>query len=501
MSLTAAPPPLPELELPIRVLVVDDDAPLRRSLARLLAARGFQVATADGGEAALDHARAQDLDVALVDLRMPGMDGFELLRLMKEAQPEVAFIMMTAFAEVETAIAAVKGGAYDFLTKPFQSNDAVELTIRKAAEHRRLSDRARKLEELLEAQQRFGELIGTSAAMQEVYRIVTGVGQTTSTVLVLGESGTGKELVARAIHQRSPRAQKAIVTVNCAAIPKELVESELFGHVRGAFTNAHASRAGLFESAHGSTIFLDEVGDLPLPAQVKLLRTLQEGEIKRVGSDETRIVDVRVVAATNVDLPSKLASGEFRRDLFYRLNVIAIKLPALRERGDDTLLLAHHFMQKLARRMMRAPKTFSASAMHSLHAYSWPGNVRELEHAIEHAFVLSLGNTIEASDLPFMRRGILDGSAASAAHVPTSSLVIAPATSAETPPPCEPDAVELSALIDLPYAEAKRRMLALFDRRYVAEALRRARGNIADAARAAGLDRSNFRRIGRRTGA
>ena len=492
MSLTAAPPALPELATPLRVLVVDDDAALRRSLARIFAARGFEVATADGGEAALEHIGSHEPDVALVDLKMPGMDGLELLRRMKATRPEIAVIMMTAFADVDAAFTAVKGGAYHFLTKPFESNDAVALTIRKAAEHRRLANRTKKLEERLEAQERFGELIGTSAAMQEVYRIVSGVASTTSTVLVLGESGTGKELVARAIHQRSPRADKPIVTVNCAAIPKELVESELFGHVRGAFTGANAARAGLFESAHGSTIFLDEVGDLPLPAQVKLLRTLQEGEIKRVGSDETRIVDVRVVAATNVDLPGKLESGAFRRDLFYRLNVIAIRLPALRERGDDTLLLTHHFMQKLARRMGREPKTISVDALHALRSHPWPGNVRELEHAIEHAVVLSQGNVIEASDLPFARP---THEASSTLH---SAADAADPVAAGVPGPSQ--GLPLGELVGLPYAEAKRRMLALFDERYVAEALKRAGGNIADAARGAGLDRSNFRRVARKKG-
>ena len=491
MSLTAAPPPLPELDSPLEVLVVDDDAALRRSLARILAARGFQVATAEGGDAALAHIARHEPDVALVDLKMPGMDGLELLRRMKATRPEVAVIMMTAFADVDAAFTAVKGGAYHFLTKPFQSNDAVALTIRKAAEHRRLSNRAKKLEERLEAQERFGELIGNSPAMQEVYRIVTGVASTTSTVLVLGESGTGKELVARAIHQRSPRAHKPIVTVNCAAIPKELVESELFGHVRGAFTGADAARAGLFESANGSTIFLDEVGDLPLTAQVKLLRTLQEGEIKRVGSDETRVVDVRVVAATNVDLPSKLASGAFRRDLYYRLNVIAIRLPALRERGDDTLLLTHHFMQKLARRMGREPKKISALAMQALRGHPWPGNVRELEHAIEHAFVLSQRDVIDASDLPFARPGHAEASPTWHAAGDASALALGEASRPS-------DALNLEELVGLPYAEAKRRVLARFDERYVAEALKRAGGNIADAARSAGLDRSNFRRVARK---
>jgi two-component system response regulator HydG len=312
--------------------------------------------------------------------------------------------------------------------------------------------------------------------MQDVYRLIDGVASATSTVIVLGESGTGKELVARAIHRHSLRATKAFVTVNCAAIPKDLVESELFGHVRGAFTGAQAARAGLFDTANGGTIFLDEVGDLPLAAQVKLLRTLQEGEIKRVGADETHLVDVRVVAATNVDLKAKIETGEFRRDLFYRLNVIAIHLPPLRERDDDVVILASHFVRKLAVRMGREPKNISDEAMRALRAYDWPGNVRELEHAIEHAFVLSRSDVLEVRDLPFAK--------------PVSGFPSESPT--EITPPWSADAYAL------PYAEAKKRVLGDFDVAYVREALRRASGNVSEAARLSGLDRSNFRRVLRR---
>jgi len=377
-ALSAAPPaPAPD-DSPVQVLVVDDDAALRRSVTRLLLSRGCTVDTADSGEAAIAYIASHEPDVVLCDLQMPKMDGLEVLRRVREARPGVAFVMMTGHADVNVAVEALRGGAYHFLTKPFASNDAVALTVVKAAEHRRLVGRARELELRLQAQERFGELVGTSPKMLAVYRVIDGVATTTSTVLVLGESGTGKELAARAIHQRSSRAQSAFVPVNCAAIPKELVESELFGHVRGAFTGANVARAGLFESANGGTIFLDEIGDLPLAAQVKLLRVLQEGEIKRVGSDETRTVDVGVVAATNVDLPSLVASGAFRRDLFYRLNVIPITLPPLRERGDDILLLTHHVLRKLARKMNRPVKRVSPEAVEALRAYSWPGNVREL---------------------------------------------------------------------------------------------------------------------------
>jgi len=475
--LSAAPRALEPADVrPIRVLVVDDEPALRKSIARILGARGYEVATADDGQAGLEALERSQPDVLLTDLLMPRMSGLDLLQKAKQRWPDLEVVIMTAFADVDTAVSAVKAGAYDFLTKPFPSNDAVALSVAKAAEHHRLIARAQQLEERLIARERFGELIGNSRRMQDVYRLIEGVASATSTVLVLGESGTGKELVARAIHQSSPRQTKPFVTVNCAAIPKDLVESELFGHVRGAFTGAQAARAGLFDSADGGTIFLDEVGDLPLAAQVKLLRTLQEGEVKRVGSDETRIVDVRVVAATNVDLKAKIESGEFRRDLYYRLNVIAIHLPALREREEDVVLLANHFVRKLAVRMGRSAKTLGEGALDALRAHSWPGNVRELEHAVEHAFVLSRGEIIEASDLPIER-----APAAFSSEAPTAIS-----------PPWNHEAYAL------PYAEAKKRILADFDLAYVREQIRRADGNVSEAARRSGLDRSNFRRILRR---
>jgi DNA-binding NtrC family response regulator len=470
----------PVEERRIRVLVVDDEPALRKSLARILTSRSCEVMTADDGQAALEVLEKTRPDVVLSDLLMPRMTGLQLLEETKKRWPEIEVVLMTAYADVDTAVAAVKGGAYDFLTKPFASNDAVWLAVSKAAEHQRLIHRAAELEERLLSRERFGELIGTSRKMQEVYRLIDGVSSATSTVLVLGESGTGKELVARAIHQHSPRAGKPFVTVNCAAIPKDLVESELFGHVRGAFTGAQAARTGLFEAANNGTIFLDEVGDLPLAAQVKLLRTLQEGEIKRVGADEPHIVDVRVVAATNVDLKAKIESGEFRRDLFYRLNVIAIHLPALREREDDVVVLASHFARKLAVRMGRAQKRISEDAMNALRKYDWPGNVRELEHAVEHALVLSQGEVIEARDLP-----IAKAASGFPSEVPTE-------INGAISPPWNNEAYAL------PYADAKKRVLADFDVAYVREALRRSNGNVSEAARLSGLDRSNFRRVLRR---
>jgi DNA-binding NtrC family response regulator len=474
-NLSAAPREPALDQGPTRVLVVDDEPALRKSIERILESRGFAVTLAEDGRVALEMLAVSQPDVILTDMLMPRMTGLDLLRKAKERWPSVEVVLMTAFADIDTAVATVKAGAYDFLTKPFPSNDAVVLAVEKAAEHHRLVERAQHLEERLLSRERFGEMLGNSRRMRDVYRLIDGVASATSTVLVLGESGTGKELVARAIHQSSPRRDKAFVTVNCAAIPKELVESELFGHVRGAFTGAQTARAGLFDTANGGTIFLDEVGDLPLAAQVKLLRALQEGEIKRVGADEPHLVDVRVIAATNVDLKAKLERGEFRRDLYYRLNVIAVNLPPLREREEDAVLLAAHFVRKLAVRMERDPKRLSDGALTAIRGYEWPGNVRELEHAIEHAFVLSRGDVIDAQDLPISREEGFPSEAPTAIS-----------------PPWNHEAY------GLPYAEAKKRILADFDLAYVREQLRRTGGNVSEAARLSGLDRSNFRRVMRR---
>jgi len=460
-------------------LVVDDEPTLRRTLARLLNSRGMTVLTADDGAQAIEVLGREPVDVVLVDLMMPKVGGLELLDHVRTAHVGVEVIMMTAFGDVETAVKAVRAGAYHFLTKPFRSNDEVVLTVTKAAERRRLVDRALLLEKRLEQMEKFGELIGNSPAMQEVYRMAVGVAPTSSTVLILGESGTGKELTARAIHQHSARVNNPFVAVNCSAIPVDLVESELFGHVRGAFTGATATRAGLFESADHGTLFLDEVGDLPPLAQVKLLRALQEGEVKRVGSNETRTVDVRVVAATNVDLRSRIVAGRFREDLFYRLNVVPISLPALRERRDDIPLLAYHFLQKYASRSGSQVKKISPEAMRVLSSQKWPGNVRELENAIEHAVVFCREDTLTPAELPFGRTS--NGS-------PEPGVVVAGTGPA------------VQGLFDLPYREAKERSLEAFETAYFTELLQRTAGNVSEAARQAGLDRSNFRRAVKRAG-
>lgn len=475
---TSLPPPLAERDAtPIHVLVVDDEEALRRLLARTLTAQGCRVDTASNGAEALEFVRQHDPDVVLTDLQMPGMTGLELLGHLKALRPTLEVVIMTAFADVEGAVAALRAGAYHFLTKPFQSNDFVALTITKAGQHRRLVDRTRSLEQRVAAGDRFGEIVGASPKMQALYRMIEQIAPTTSSVLILGESGTGKELVARALHDRSPRAARQFAAVNCGAIAPEMVESEMFGHVRGAFTGAHAARAGLFETASGGTLFLDEVGDLPLAAQVKLLRAIQEGEIKPVGSDVTRRVDVRVIAATNVDLASRVEAGTFRRDLYYRLNVFSLELPPLRERPDDAVLLAVYFTRKIAERIGKRQRKLAPDALEAISAYSWPGNVRELENAMERACILARADELHASDFPFM--GLK-----AAAPKPT--------------PLAQPTMQQDADLFDLPFGEAKRRSLERFEQAYLRALEARANGNTSEAARLAGLDRSNYRRIQRR---
>lgn len=460
--------------VPPRVLVVDDEPEMRRTVARVLTTRGMDVMTANDGRMAMELLSREAIDVALIDLMMPQVGGFELLEELRGGGVDTEVIIMTAYADVETAVRAMHTGAYHFLTKPFRSHDEVVHTVSKATEHRRLRDRTVALERRLETMQRFGELIGNSARMREVYRMATGVAPTSSTVLILGESGTGKELTARAIHQHSSRAERPFVAVNCSAIPESLVESELFGHVRGAFTGATSTRAGLFEAADGGTIFLDEVGDLPPLAQVKVLRALQEGEIKRVGSDETRRVDTRVIAATNVDLKERIAQGRFREDLYYRLCVVQIVLPALRERPEDIPMLAYHFLHKYATGPKSDVRRIDAEAMNVLQSQPWPGNVRELENAIQHAVVFCKGNCISPLALPMARNRSVPASAGASAPV--------------------------AALADLPYRLAKQKALDEFDRGYFMTLLDRTAGNVSEAARQAGLDRSNFRRAARKAG-
>ena len=387
------------MSAPARVLVVDDERGMRDFLEIFFRREGMEVATAASLAEARGRLEADDFDLVMTDVQMPGGSGLELLRWVKESSPETLVIVITAFATAETAIEAMKQGAYDYLTKPFKV-DEVRLVVGKALEKKLLTVENKRLRSELRTQAKQRVLIGTSAAMQRVYDLMAQVAATRTSVLVCGESGTGKELVARGIHDLSERREKPFVAVNCGAIPENLLESELFGHVKGSFTGAVANKPGLFEIAHGGTLFLDEVGELPPTLQVKLLRAIQEKQIRRVGGNADNAVDVRIVTATNRDLHAESQAGRFREDLYYRLNVIQILLPPLRERMEDVPLLAQHFLEKFAREQGRPACRISDAALARILAYEFPGNVRELENTIERAVALCRGDVIEPELLP-----------------------------------------------------------------------------------------------------
>jgi DNA-binding NtrC family response regulator len=379
-----------------RVLVVDDEPGLRQSLGLLLTDAGYAVTAESDGRRALERALAEPFDLVLCDVRMPEMDGLAFLRAYRSRGGSALVIMMSAYGGEDAALAAMKEGAYDYLPKPFRPDEVV-LTLRKAEERERLGREVAGLRAQLAAGPAERGLIVESRPMRAALELVARVAEHNTTVLITGESGTGKEVIARAIHRASPRAARPFVGINCAAIPENLLESELFGHVRGAFTGASADKAGLFDQADGGTLLLDEIGELPGPLQAKLLRVLQEGEIRRVGDQKTRRVDVRVLAATARDLAAEAAAGRFREDLFYRLNVVAIELPPLRQRREDIAPLARHFVARLAQRFGRS-LVLSDAAVAWLEAQEWRGNVRELENAIERAAVLTDKDGLEPGD-------------------------------------------------------------------------------------------------------
>jgi two-component system response regulator AtoC len=390
------------------VLIADDEESMRHLLSVILHDHGYEVRAVSNGEEALQELAARDYDLVLSDLRMPRMDGMALLAEVQRSRPDLTFIVMSAYGSHDTAIEAMKAGAYDYVSKPFKPDEVV-LVLKKAEERERLARENRRLRSELASEYRFEAIVGGEGGegrMADVLRQVRKVAPIKTTVLLTGESGTGKELVARAIHELSPRASLPFVAVNCGAIPPELMESELFGHVKGAFTDAARNKKGLAAEADGGTLFLDEIGELPQNLQVKLLRFLQEEEIRRVGDTRSERVDVRVVAATGRDLGREVAEGRFREDLFYRLNVVGIGLPPLRERSEDIPALAAHFVAKYARLRQGPPvKGVTPDAMELMRAYRWPGNVRELEHAIERAMVLCDGPDIGEDDLPDHCRG------------------------------------------------------------------------------------------------
>ena len=384
------------------LLLVEDEAPLREAVAERLADHGFQVVQAGTGEEALERLADFAFDVVIVDMRLPGVDGTEVLERARERYPDIIGIIVTGFATVKTAVEAIKRGAADYITKPFQFDELLHV-LESALEQRRLRSENAYLRAQLQERYSFEGIVGRSRPMRDLFQLLETVSASSSTILITGETGTGKELVARAIHHNSPRRDRRFLALNCSAIPETLLEAELFGHVRGAFTGAVGSRQGRLEQAHRGTLFLDEIGTMNLPMQTKLLRVLQEREFERVGESHPTKVDVRVIAATNSNLEGMVSDGSFREDLFYRLNVIPTHLPALRERREDVPLLVQHFVNRLCADLVptRPPVTIAQDAMRHLMSYDWPGNVRQLENAVERAITLTPGRSqIEVSDLP-----------------------------------------------------------------------------------------------------
>jgi two-component system response regulator HydG len=396
----AAPPPSLAPDAPA-ILVVDDEPSNLESLERIFAREGLRTLLARDGQTALEHVRRERVGVVLTDLSMPGMSGTDLLKGVKAISPDTEVVVMTAYGTVEVAVGAMKEGAYDFITKPFKRHVVVAI-VRKALERQSLVLENQVLKARLEG---LGNIVGASPAFRATMDLVRQAAPSEATVLLLGESGTGKELVARLIHSLSTRARGEFVAINCAAIPESILESELFGYERGAFTNAVSRKEGRIERAHGGTLFLDEIGELSPTVQVKLLRVLQEGEIERLGGHTPIRVDARVVAATNKDLQEQVEKGQFREDLFYRLNVITVQLPPLRARREDVPLLAGHFLRIYAERNKKPVSGMSRAALDVLENYPWPGNVRELQHAIERAVVLTRNETLGPEDFEAKIRG------------------------------------------------------------------------------------------------
>lgn len=455
-----------------RILVVDDKESMRAMLARLLPAH--EVEAAADGASALARLAHTGYDLVLTDVRLPDVDGFEVLERCRERAPDTEVILLTAYATVEAAVQAVKAGAYDYLAKPFEPDELV-LKVDRALERRALRLRARAAEAAL--RRRDGdEMLGGSPAIRQVRSLIDRVADLDVTVLVTGESGTGKEVVARAIHRAGRRRDRPFVAVNCGAIPEQLLESELFGHARGAFTGASAAREGLVEEAAEGTLFLDEIGDMPLDLQVKLNRAIQERRYRRVGESRERPVAARLIAATHRDLARAVAEGRFREDLYFRLNVYPIGLPPLRDRGDDLFLLARHFLEVAAGRFGRRVTGFTPEALRALMAYAWPGNVRELAHALDRAVILAEELEIRVEDLP--------------------DAVVA----ASLPGRAEPRPAAAPPFADLSYREAQELARERASRDYLDALLRRHGGNVTRAAEQAGIERESLHRLLRRHG-
>jgi two-component system response regulator HydG len=448
-----------------RVLVVDDEPDMVANCERILAAAGIRPISTTDPQAALEAIESERPDVVLTDLKMPGVDGMQLLERARAVDAGVPVIIFTAFATIESAVAAVKQGAFDYLPKPF-SADQLRLSVERALRQRRLTLENQRLREQLQSAFGFENIIGRSQAMAQVFELIRKAARSEANILIIGESGTGKELVARAIHANSPRAPAAFVPVDCAALPENLLESELFGHEKGAFTGAVKTKPGLLEAAHGGTVFLDEIAELPASLQVKFLRALQEREIRRVGGMRPIAVDVRIVSATNRDLREAAARAEFREELYYRINVICVQLPPLRARHGDVPLLVQHFVNRYGRSREPAIQGVDPAAMRVLETYGWPGNVRELQNVIERACALTDGPLITTRDLP--------------------EHLSAPGSSG---------AVSATATSNMLLPEAKAHWMRELEVAYLVDQLNRHGGNISQAARAAGIDRKTFHRL------
>lgn len=388
------------------ILLIDDEKSVRTTLALMLQKMGYRVEEASNGTEGIDKFKTRFFDLIITDLKMEPMDGLAVLREVKTLNPSSEVLVMTAYSTVESGVEAIKSGAYDYIQKPFEKDELL-LLVGKALEHRNLICEVEQLQNELKEKYKFENIIGNSKEMFEVLGMVSKIAKTDSTVLISGDSGTGKELVAKAIHLNSRRKNRAFITINCGAIPENLQESELFGHVRGSFTGAIRDKRGLFQEADGGTLFLDEIGETALSTQVKLLRFLQDGEIRRVGDVDPLNVDVRLIAASNKELPKLIEEGHFREDLFYRLNVIPIHLPALRSRKDDIPLLVNHFLKRFAEKENKNVTSISTEAMKIFTGYHWPGNVRELENVIERAVILTNHNALTPEDLPQSLRDTL----------------------------------------------------------------------------------------------
>jgi DNA-binding NtrC family response regulator len=453
-----------------RVLVVDDEPDMVENCARILKRASYQCLSTTDPHQALALVESERPDLLLTDLKMPGMDGMELLRRARAIDPTLPVILITAFATIESAVAAVKDGAFDYLPKNF-SVDQLRVAVERGLRQRELALENRNLREQLQGALGFESIIGRSPAMTKVFELVRKAARSDANILVVGESGTGKELIARAVHANSPRASQPFVPVDCASLPEQLLESELFGHEKGAFTGAVRAKPGLMEVAHRGTLFLDEIGELPLTLQVKLLRTLQERQLRRVGGTAQIDVDVRLVSATNRDLRGAAGRGQFREELYYRVNVIEIQLPPLRERAGDVKLLAFAFLKRYGGQRVTG---LDDAALEALETYAWPGNVRELQNIVERACALADGERVTRRDLP---DHLLHGGSAARAAVPSSA--------GPTLPPSG----------DLPLKDAKEQWMRALEGSYLRDLLARHDGNVSAAAKAAGIDRKTFHRL------